>query len=220
MPKVGQQRGTPQRRAEFIARLREMGDGPECVYWPWSDTRDDYVAIHVDGRIERAHRWVYSQVHGVELDRRGQFDGPGEQVIMHTCDNKACMRHLVLGSPLENIRDAVRKGRMRPRVGDGVRTKVPADAIPAIKSLADQGVSYRLIAEAYGVSRSTIGDIVSGRSRTGTPHQKLSDDDVAEIRRLAARADVRQAHIAKAYGVSEATISGIISGRRRAKPTQ
>lgn len=215
MPKMGQQRGTPQRRADFIVSLRLLGEGEECVYWPWSDIRGQYVSAHIDGQMVRVHRWVYEQINGVRLSRGSVV--PGDQVVMHKCDNPACCRpsHLVLGTPQQNIQDAADKGRLRGRVGNGIQTKVATDHVPIIRELASEGVPRSVLARAYRVSVSTIGDIVTHRSRTGTPHRKLSAQDYAEIRRLAAIPGTRQTHLAKAFGVSDATISHIVHGYRR-----
>jgi plasmid maintenance system antidote protein VapI len=215
MPKQGQQRGTPSRRAEFMESLRELGDGTECVYWPWSDIRGQYVSVHVDGRFVRVHRWIYEQIHEVELPR-GSI-GPGDHVVMHTCDNRACIRpsHLVLGTQLENMQDAVSKGRHRPRVGDGYRTKLTVEQVADIRRLAAEDIRFTVLARVYLVSPATISDIVNRRTRIGGQHQKLSDADVVEIRRLAAEPGARQTHIAKVFHVSDSTISVIVNGRKR-----
>ncbi len=199
------------RRDEFIRILRAMGPGDECVAWPWSDNHDGYTNIRVDGRIYRAHRWVYEQIHGVELPHDSV--GPGDQVVMHTCDHPWCVRHLVLGSPKDNIRDAASKGRLKSRVGDGIHAKVSLDEVGRIRRLVARGVSRSVLAEEYGVSVSTIGDIATGRSRSGTPHEKLTDEDRATIKRLAARPEIKQHQIALEYGVSDATISHIVRGK-------
>lgn len=74
MPKQGQQKGTPARRAEFIEHLRTLGPGHFCVNWPWSEARGRYVSVHIDGKKVLAHRWVYEQVTGNALEH---MDRPG-----------------------------------------------------------------------------------------------------------------------------------------------
>ncbi|MGH7179882.1 MAG: HNH endonuclease [Tepidisphaeraceae bacterium] len=56
----------------------------------------------------KAHRWIYAQL-------IGPVDGV---VVRHTCDVPACVnvQHLVLGTQLDNVHDAIERGR-RPSVG-------------------------------------------------------------------------------------------------------
>lgn len=215
MPKRGQQKGTSSRRAEFIEQLRVLGEGTECVYWPWSDIRGQYTIVHIDGKRMAAHRWVYEQINGVTLPANVGM-GPGEHVIMHTCDNQSCCnpRHLVRGTPQENTMDAVRKGRLKGNhTHVGVVTKIPLDQVEIIKRLSAEGVAYSVIARAFGVSGTTVSEMVRGKTRVGVPHQKLSEADYAQIRQLATMPGVRQAHIARAFGVSDTTIMHVVRGR-------
>jgi len=169
MPKVGQEKGTPARRAEFVRKLREMGEGQWCVYWPWSDNRDGYTYIHVDGDKVRAHRWVYEQVYGA-LPKQGR--GATGPVVMHICDNRACVRlsHLRLGTQEDNIRDAVAKGRMPGRTtGDfshnRYNQKLSDEDVVRIRELRGKEVTQHAIALVFGVSDATISQILHGKRR-------------------------------------------------------
>jgi len=85
-------------------------DEAGCWNWTRSVDRDGYGRFAICERDWRAHRAAY-MVHVGDLDP--------EKVVMHICDNRACIRpdHLRLGTQAENIADAVAKGRMtgRPR---------------------------------------------------------------------------------------------------------
>lgn len=274
MPKVGQEKGTPARRTEFLGKLRAMGEGRWCVLWPWSDNKEGYTQIHVDGVKVMAHRWVYAQIYG-GIEVRTNERGAVGQVILHTCDFPPCVRpsHLICADQETNIRDAVAKGRMRPGAGGDFHRKLTDEdilliremkaegAVQAalarafgvseaeismvvhnkrrmpprppqgereisgvtkarltlaqvedIKRLRAAGVRQSGMARAYGVSPSTIGYAVRNRVER---REKLSPDDVAEIRRLAAIPGTRQTHLARAYDVSDATISRIVRGLSR-----
>lgn len=164
MPRQGQEKGTPKRRAEFIEKLRQMGEGQWCVTWPWSDIRGAYVYIHVNGVKVSAHRWVYEQVYGVTLSQ----DGPGATgpVVAHHCDNPPCVRpsHLFLTDQLGNMGDAAAKGRMPGGTTGGGRPKLSNVDRETIRYLAGRpGIRQADIARAYNVSDAAISHIVRGR---------------------------------------------------------
>lgn len=82
-----------------------IGDG--C--WEWQGplrNLNGYGAAHLDGKHMLAHRvaWI---LWGREI--------PADLFLLHRCDNRLCVRpdHLFLGTHLDNMRDAVAKGRSR-----------------------------------------------------------------------------------------------------------
>lgn len=167
MPKSGQQKGTPTRRAEFIAYLRTLeSDGP-CIAWPWSDKRSGYTRVFIDGEKVLAHRWVYEQFHG-PLARQV---GPGAigPVVMHACDVRWCVRpgHLSLGTQGDNIQDAVTKGRMG---GGGTRKpsrpyrRVDGDEAEEMRRLVASGIRQSTVARLFGVTPPTVSFIVNGKT--------------------------------------------------------
>jgi hypothetical protein len=87
------------------------------------------------------------------------FGDPGDKFVLHTCDNPPCVRpdHLFLGTNLDNIRDMLRK-RRRPSV------KLQEDDIPGIKRLHKIGMTNTAIAKMYGVSQSTVSQIVNNKA--------------------------------------------------------
>ncbi|NBO56560.1 MAG: HNH endonuclease [Actinobacteria bacterium] len=78
----------------FRTHVRSDGD---C--WVWTAHRDSrgYGKFKVNGRKERAHRWIYEALHG-EL--------PESVFLDHLCRNTACVRpsHLEPASPEENTK--------------------------------------------------------------------------------------------------------------------
>lgn len=100
------------------------------------------------GKQRLAHRIAYERVYGPI---------PDGKVIDHTCGQRACVNpeHLEPVSQAVNIR----RGR---------GTKLTAAEAAAIRAQAPT-VSYRELAERYGVSRGTIGDIRAGRTWKHVP---------------------------------------------------
>lgn len=81
------------------------GDG--CWLWCGERNSSGYGRAYVLGNEKRlAHRCAYAIEHG---------EVPAGMVVMHTCDNPACVNpaHLQLGTVADNIQDKMAKGRQR-----------------------------------------------------------------------------------------------------------
>lgn len=98
-------------------------------------------------------RYIYECEHGSLSD---------ELFVMHTCDNPTCINpsHLAAGTPLENTRDMVEKGR-----------KPVGEAVPCAKltnsdvlDIRKDSRSSAVIARDYGVSKKTIQDVRKRRT--------------------------------------------------------
>lgn len=84
----------------------------DCVEWDGYLTPKGYGRIYVrgsgygqsNGRYMLAHRWTWEQANGPV---------PDGMVVMHLCDNPACVElsHLRLGTQAENLADMKAKGR-------------------------------------------------------------------------------------------------------------
>ena len=100
------------------------------------------------GRTRGAH--VISLI----LDGRDPSNG----VILHSCDNPKCVnpRHLSVGTHYENHMDSWRKGR-------ACQGALSDDDVREIRELLMTDILQKEIAEAFGVSESTISLIKSGK---------------------------------------------------------
>ena len=95
--------------AAILARTAAVGD---CLLYTGPKNRPDgYGRTKVDGKMVYAHRVVYEAFVGPI---------PPGLYVCHRCDTPACIKlaHLFVGSPSDNFRDAVAKGRNAPVHGD------------------------------------------------------------------------------------------------------
>lgn len=96
---------------------------------------------------------------------------PSGLFVCHHCDNPPCVRpdHLFLGTPRDNTRDMIRKGRSklsRSLPGENnPLAKLNDCQVAELRERADQGESRASLAQAYGLHHSTVSNIVSGRYR-------------------------------------------------------
>jgi DNA invertase Pin-like site-specific DNA recombinase len=90
--------------------------------------------------------------------------------VCHTCDVPSCCNpeHLFLGTPKENSRDMINKGRnspppRNPHVVGSVHpgSKLTEAQVVVIRDLYERGETQQQIANMYGVARQTISKVVN-----------------------------------------------------------
>jgi hypothetical protein len=149
-------------------RTVEMDNG--C--WEWCGYRgpQGYGQIGNEaGRPESAHRVSYRL-------RVGPI--PPGVFVCHRCDNPPCVNpdHLFLGTPGDNVRDMLSKGR-EARGFDLPHTRLTETQVREIRAryVRSYGPTKRggrssnadVLAEEYGVGRTYIMNIVHGHERKG-----------------------------------------------------
>lgn len=168
---------------ERFWRYVEKTEG--CWLWTGSVDTSGYGQIRDEsGRLVRATKVSYV-LHGGTI--------PDGQHLCHSCDvlwpdrtYRRCVRpdHLWPGSPRENTRDAIDKGRFpfggnnpawhaaRPRGEAHQRAKLTEDIVrqirreyrPAYGGPTTQSTSMRGLARKYGISKAVVQQIVAGRT--------------------------------------------------------
>jgi hypothetical protein len=85
--------------------------------------------------------------------------------VCHRCDNPRCVRpeHLFLGTPLDNTRDCVAKGRIARGERSG-RARLSAAQVYEIRSRHLRGEPLRALGRAFGVDHKTIKRAVDGKT--------------------------------------------------------
>jgi len=131
-----------------------------CWTWKAGFYRTGYGAFHVKRKKRFAHRVAYEFEIGPI---------PVGKVVMHTCDNPACVRpeHLRVGDQAENVADMIQKKRdRRPNLkgAENGRAKLTEEDVREIRRRLRAGATQTELALEYGVALSNIGHIVHGRS--------------------------------------------------------
>ena len=133
-----------------------------CWLWEGIVSKDGYGILQVrtlTGQTKRvrAHRVAWELENGPI---------PVGVLACHRCDNRCCVNpdHIFLGSPSDNIRDMVRKGREGPGAfapGNSHRLAKLSeqDVIEIRRSHEKQSV----LASRYGVHQSNISLLQNGR---------------------------------------------------------
>jgi hypothetical protein len=104
----------------------------------------------------KAHRFSYERHNGPV---------PDGMVVCHRCDTPACVNpdHLFTDTQAGNIRDAQAKGRLS--IGERHRcARLTADKAKAIRVLHKFGHSQNSLAKALGVTQSSVGNVVHGKT--------------------------------------------------------
>lgn len=175
-----------------------------CILWLGGIFADGYGKVKFRGRNMRAHRAAY-------FLNRGHWP---EHQLRHLCDTPLCIAvsHLVPGTPADNSRDMVTRGRS-VRGENSPHAKLTATQVNEI--CAASGTCQE-IAERFGVSTGTIWRIRTCRHWKHLPvvqsmpkklgqRTKLTATQVAEIRASTEFQEV----IAQRFGVSQTLISMI-----------
>lgn len=136
-----------------------------CRIWHRPPRSGGYPTAWINGRERRLTRYVLEK----KLGRRIL---PG-LVARHTCDNPMCVsqEHLVEGTPAQNTRDMIERGRAPWQTGRLVTpnttgenhyaAKITERDVIEIRRLArDTELSQREIGLQYGLTQQTVSQIV------------------------------------------------------------
>lgn len=143
----------------FWAKV-DIGAAGEC--WPWKGgiSKNGYGVFWLDGHSVGAHRMAWELVNGpMPVGMQGN----------HHCDNRACCNpgHLYPGTQRENQQDCVDRGRKVSAPPHGSRQPnaklSEVDAVEIRRKYAAGLVSEAELGETFGVSRSTIEDVIAGK---------------------------------------------------------
>lgn len=147
-----------------------------CWLWLGGSRGVGYGAFRVGRVVVDAHRLAFV-LGGGEL-------GPG-QLVCHRCDVRLCCNpeHLFAGSPTDNVRDMIAKGRQsssadRRKGALELRArraihgqKLSAEQAAEIRAAHAAGESRTSLAARFGVCTQAISKVVLGRTWADVPAQ-------------------------------------------------
>jgi len=119
-----------------------------CWPWPGSKNRSGYGTVQYHGKSWMAHRLSYFLTTGETI--------PEGRVILHSCDNPACVRpdHLKTGTHAENASDKIIKGRASvPRGERHYAARLSEKDVVEIRASSD---SARSIADRLGINTNVV----------------------------------------------------------------
>ncbi len=133
------------------------GDLPDdCWQWMGSTTELGYGCFYVQNKKVYAHRYSFYLANGYQA----------EPWCLHSCDNPNCCNplHLRAGTPADNVRDKVIRGRLNSARGSQIGTsKLLEWDVSVIKILCKERQYRNLIKERFQISDSTISHIRIGK---------------------------------------------------------
>lgn len=151
-------------KERLLSKLKKCESG--CWEWIGKVNPSGYGMMLLWGlKIQTAHRASYLLHFGIL---------PKDKLVCHKCDNKICCNpdHLYLGTPKDNTRDAIERGRFpkgpnksKGHIGEkNSKSKLTNEKVKHIRFLCEKGLKKSIIAEIFGVHSSQIQRIAKGKS--------------------------------------------------------
>lgn len=138
-----------------------IGGMSQCWMWKGAVDKDGYGRLQSENKTLKAHRVSF------EISK-GKI--PEGKIVCHKCDIPGCVNplHLYAGTHKSNVRDCMTRGRHKavgkPHFGaDNPKAKLTAGKVRQLRTDRAAGVKVRALCIKYGVCKSTVERVVSGK---------------------------------------------------------
>ena len=155
---------------KFWQNVNVTDNQEDCWEWQKGKYGNGYGQVNINGIKWYSHRFVFWITFGYlpELPRQ----------VNHHCDNRCCCNpnHLYDGTPLDNTRDMLNRGRNRCGSATGSENrmaKLIERDIPKIRRMIVCGYTLEYIGNVFGVTDDTICMINTGKTWTHVPRTPI-----------------------------------------------
>ena len=138
---------------ERLRKNYRIDPNTECWIWTGYIGGQGYGRLTNEKKPLSTHRLAYETWVG---------EIPEGLCVLHKCDVRSCINpdHLFLGTQKDNVQDCMEKGRRNSvRGSKHGHAKLTETEILKIRNMAGQ--LHKDIAAQFGVSRATIGDVLT-----------------------------------------------------------
>lgn len=204
------------------------GPSDECWRWRGATFPNGYGVFSRSGpgMSRYAHRAAYEFASGPI---------PKGLLVRHLCHNRLCCNpaHLAIGTPADNAADTVAANRQTQGESHPRARLTERQVVEIRERYAGDHPTMADLAREYGVTRSTIHLITTGRnwpkaggpiskdrtanknrsvSGSRNPRAKLTEDDVREIRSRHAEGESKRS-LARRFRVSPSQVHSVVTRR-------
>lgn len=147
--------GTPVAARLAMHSRRDPETG--CLLWTGAlHDKSGYARIGINGRMTYVHVAAWELVNGPV---------PVGNVLRHSCDTPNCFEvtHLTPGTQGQNVQDMLVRGRIDRRGERNNGARLTAELVRALRHAHAAGTSTAALASDFGISRSQVRNITSGR---------------------------------------------------------
>ncbi len=145
----------------------QKGAPNEC--WPWLGYKNGqgYGRVWLDQVGYYAHRVMFNLSNPGVINLRAPKKRDDVGFLRHSCDNPSCCNpnHLSIGTHADNMHDKVDRDRSKiwKHSTKTPRAKLTEQDVRQVRQKQKDGASCKSLMLLYGVSKSTINGVLSGR---------------------------------------------------------
>lgn len=179
-----------------------------CHIWRWAKKESGHGTMTLDSN-------KHILMHRVAWETRNGPIPEGGQ-INHPCNNTSCINpdHLYLGDQFDNMQDTVEAGNHAMQKLTWADVRVIRDEYEPRK------ITYKKLADRYGVTNGAISNIVMNRTfhdpdytprnPESSVRRKLSTADANVVRERYAAERITERTLGREFGVDSSVIGGVI----------